>query len=327
MFWIIVAVIIFVILSLYLLGNDETDTSTSTANTVKTVPYTNKPLDEKVNINRASVAVLETIPQLNRETARNIVELRKKGIYITKPEDLRKLGLTESKVDDIEINIIITPEYKNKDFNYSKAEINGILFKINNTKKKKKTIITKDKKPKPRREKYVYHHNKTPQKVERLESKVEINAATSSQLHSIPLLTNVQVRKIINYRRKHGQISDIHELNRIINLTPEQYKSVNYNVNFKAEERTTHDLKEKVTPEEKIEINTASLEELVSITGINVIQAKKILQLRDADCYIESYDDLKEKLNLKDYQIMEIEDKTTITRVRRKQHHGRRLDI
>lgn len=112
------------------------------------------------------MAVLETIPPLNRETAKNIVELRRRGIYITKPEDLRKLGLTNSRVGDIEKNIIITPEYEKNDFKYSKAEINGILFKINNTKKKKKkkkkTIITEDKKPKTRREKYVYHHNKTP---------------------------------------------------------------------------------------------------------------------------------------------------------------------
>ena len=100
-----------------------------------------------------------------------------------------------------------------------------------------------------------------------------------------------------------------------------------YNVDFKDEEPATDDLKEDVTPVEKVDINTACLEELTSVVGINIIQARKILQLRDAGYYMDSYDDLKAKLNLKDYQVKEIEEKTTITRVPRKQHRGRRLDI
>ena len=60
------------------------------------------------------------------------------------------------------------------------------------------------------------------------------------------------------------------------------------------------------TLKKKIEINTADLEELTSTTTLSIIQAKKILQLRDNGHYVDSYDDLREMLNLKEYQVMEI---------------------
>lgn len=78
----------------------------------------------------------------------------------------------------------------------------------------------------------------------------------------------------------------------------------------------------------KLDINKASLNELKSLPGINLILAKKIIQLRDHGNYITSPTDLKHKLNLKSYQIEQIKPYIEITEeYRRKRSHGRKLDL
>ena len=55
-----------------------------------------------------------------------------------------------------------------------------------------------------------------------------------------------------------------------------------------------------------IDINTATEQQLKELPSINIIKAKKIIQLRKAGVYIKPFDDLQEKLNLKDYELEQI---------------------
>lgn len=55
-----------------------------------------------------------------------------------------------------------------------------------------------------------------------------------------------------------------------------------------------------------IDINKASAEEISQLPCITIIQAKKIIQLRQSGRTIKSIDELKDVLELKDYQIEQI---------------------
>lgn len=75
-----------------------------------------------------------------------------------------------------------------------------------------------------------------------------------------------------------------------------------------------------------IDINTATEEQLKELPSINIIKAKKIIQLRDAGVYIKSFDDLQEKLNLKDYELEQIRPLVKINIIDTS-NSGRRLDL
>lgn len=79
---------------------------------------------------------------------------------------------------------------------------------------------------------------------------------------------------------------------------------------------------------EKIDINTANKEELSKLPTINSIQVIKILQMRENGNYITSFDDLKNKLNIKEYQINQLKEYIIINIPSEDMtNQGRKLDI
>lgn len=77
----------------------------------------------------------------------------------------------------------------------------------------------------------------------------------------------------------------------------------------------------------KININTASADEIKTLPNINLIQAKKIIQMREDGNYVESFDDLANKLNLKPYQLSEIRNLVVIDEVVNDNDNGRFIDL
>lgn len=75
-----------------------------------------------------------------------------------------------------------------------------------------------------------------------------------------------------------------------------------------------------------IDINTATDEQLRALPSINIIRAKKIIQLRESGVYIKSFDDLREKLNLKDYELEQLRPLVKIN-VENTPNNARRLDL
>lgn len=75
----------------------------------------------------------------------------------------------------------------------------------------------------------------------------------------------------------------------------------------------------------KININTASVDEIKTLPNINLIQAKKIIQMREDGNYVESFDDLADKINLKPYQLSEIRNLVVIDEVVNDNNDGGRF--
>lgn len=73
------------------------------------------------------------------------------------------------------------------------------------------------------------------------------------------------------------------------------------------------DIEENCKDNNKIDINKASLEELTKLPSINLIKAKKIINLRNSNNRISSFEDLGEKLNLNPNQLNQIKDNAVIS--------------
>ena len=76
----------------------------------------------------------------------------------------------------------------------------------------------------------------------------------------------------------------------------------------------------------KVDINRADIDELSQLPVFNLIQAKKIVQLRLTGNYVQSFDDLKNKIDISDDEIEILKDHIIITQVNNFQE-ARRIDI
>ena len=77
-----------------------------------------------------------------------------------------------------------------------------------------------------------------------------------------------------------------------------------------------------------IQINKATEEEIKSLPGIRLVHAKKIIQLRRYNTYINSFSDFKDKIGIDEEQINQLRKYVIIDTVERKYaKFGRMLDI
>ena len=77
-----------------------------------------------------------------------------------------------------------------------------------------------------------------------------------------------------------------------------------------------------------IQINKATEEELKALPGIRLVHAKKIIQLRRYNTYINSFSDFKDKIGIDEEQINQLRKYVIIDTVERKYaKFGRMLDI
>ncbi|RAP46008.1 MAG: hypothetical protein BZ136_08010, partial [Methanosphaera sp. rholeuAM74] len=106
-----------------------------------------------------------------------------------------------------------------------------------------------------------------------------------------------------------------------IKFTPEMLIAILYGQNRADGESNT--LNEKL---EKVDINNANTEQISKLPILNLIQAKKIVQMRQNGVYINSLDDLKVKVNLNDSQVSILE-KHIIIKPVQKNTINRRVDL
>ena len=306
----------------------------------------NNEYNKKININKSSEKELSKIPGLNKTIAHKIIILRRKNIYITKADNLLALGLPYSKLSQVSNYIIISPEHEKCDFPYNFVEIKRILEDDN---------YHKD------------SNSKEEHDIIKLDRKIEINKVSCYELSKIPELSSQAQRNICTLRRSGITFKDIGDLRSKVYLSAHEMSSIRLNVDFSIDKKPDkrypekyfnhnknrqtkndkvnnkrviekednkkvkeEDLKKDEQEEtiEKIDINKASKDELTKLPGINIVLANKIIQMRQSGNYIQSSDDLKEKLNLKDYQINQLKDYIIIEAVKSKQMlYGRQLDI
>lgn len=167
--------------------------------------------------------------------------------------------------------------------------------------------------------------------------KINVNTATTQQLANIPLLNIVIAKDITDLRKEGKYITSFDDLIRRYQLRQNdinelrKYLFIEEVIVDDDEIISDKDNKQEknYNPVEKIDINTASVEQISQIPVLTIIQAKKIVQNRNNGYYIHSFDELKNLLNLKDYQIRELDKYILINKdtIPTKKSSGRRVDL
>lgn len=177
-------------------------------------------------------------------------------------------------------------------------------------------------------------------------ARINFNTISKEELSKINLLSSTDIDKIFLLRNNGITFNSFEELElkaeihhrTILKLKEQIIIDTNSHNEDKNEKNITFDELDNMIKEEndkkneikeeknKIDLNSDNQETLSKIPCINIIMAKKIIDLREQGNYIKSYDDLQQKLNLKPEQINQIKETTTISKKENKQNR-RIMDI
>lgn len=106
------------------------------------------------------------------------------------------------------------------------------------------------------------------------------NTATGESFEALGLASNT-IRSILNYREKGGQFRKAEDFQKIYTLPDSVYQHLRANI--KIIQKPTYAAKKKYAPKsyQKIDINTANLEDFQQFRGIGPSYAKRILKMRE----------------------------------------------
>jgi competence protein ComEA len=125
---------------------------------------------------------------------------------------------------------------------------------------------------------------------------VDINTATEQELVSLPGIGPARAHAIVQYRAEHGPFTGLDELDEVPGIGPGTISNLRGLVTFDV---SGAQIAEMVSPEAaapvtgRIDINTATREQLISLPGIGPSRAQAIITFREQNGPFTSVDDLE----------------------------------
>ena len=117
--------------------------------------------------------------------------------------------------------------------------------------------------------------------------KININTATSEQLQQLPGIGPAIAKRIIKYRKREGDFQDIGEIKNVKGIGEKIYEKIKPYIKMgkiirqeKIKKEEVIKKEEKPTISGKININTATSEQLQQLAGIGPAMAERIIQYR-----------------------------------------------
>lgn len=112
-------------------------------------------------------------------------------------------------------------------------------------------------------------------------AKVDLNSATLDQLQSIKGIGKSRALEIVRYRDKHGPLMSLDELSRVPHMGDMPWGELD-RVKLQFTVRIPGDATPPTAPErEKVDVNTANVEELRAVEGIGSERARGIVDWRE----------------------------------------------
>lgn len=110
---------------------------------------------------------------------------------------------------------------------------------------------------------------------------ININTATSEELQTLSGIGEAKAAAIIEYRDAHGAFSDISEITNVSGIGEKMFESIHGSITVgEGNARDSAASRDSVS-EDPININTASSEELQTLSGIGAAKAAAIIAYRE----------------------------------------------
>ena len=112
-------------------------------------------------------------------------------------------------------------------------------------------------------------------------AKVDLNSATLDQLQAIKGIGKSRALEIVRYRDKHGPFMSLDELSRVPHMVDMPWGELD-RVKLQFTVRIPGDAAPPTAPQaEKVDVNTANVEELRAVEGIGSERAQEIVDWRE----------------------------------------------
>jgi len=118
-----------------------------------------------------------------------------------------------------------------------------------------------------------------------VEFPIDVNTASEKDLMALPGIGETKARLIVEYREKNGPFGSLADLERVPGIGKKTVEMLAPYVNL-----TVADV---AAAQRKINVNTASLEELMSLPGIGEVKASEIIKMRQQTRFSSPEDLLK----------------------------------
>ena len=149
---------------------------------------------------------------------------------------------------------------------------------------------------------------------------LNILAATNHENNNRPNQNNINLNNDVMYNNTDNQITfdTVADNSNYEISSSKKDNTISFGDNTNTQENITENYS-------KIDINTATTEEISNIPGFNPLSANQIVQMRKSNNYVKSFNDLAQKLNLNENELEQIKPYIIISSSENSSY--RRIDI
>lgn len=213
-------------------------------------------MNSLININTAGTSDLQKLPGLGTDIAKRIIDYRNKNGNFARPEELMRVrGITQAKLAQV-LPYVTT---------------NVFASSITQTQSS-------------------------------LSSKIDINSASTKELEKIPGVNSAMAKRIVDYRKKKGRFARPDDLAKVSGMSKASLAQI---VPYVTASNTPSTTKPK-SSSKRININTASANELARIPALTPAMARKIVVYRK---YHGNFSSVQELINVSGFS------KNTLSRI------------
>ena len=252
---------------------------------------------EMVNINTATQEELQSLPGMDQSLAQSIVQYRQTNGPFKSVDDLSQVqGMDEQKLrgikgqltaEKINVNTAKADELQKVPGMDQALAQSIIQYRDTNGPFQSVDDLTKV-------------QGISDQKLDSIQAyltveKINVNTATAEEMQIIPGMDQALAQSIIQYREANGPFQSVDELTQVQGIDDQKLQS----------------MQDFVTAE-KINLNTASAEELQIVPGIDQSLAQNIIEYRQANGPFGSVDDLSQVSGMTEDKINTVRDHITV---------------
>jgi competence protein ComEA len=266
------------------------ETAKKTEPAVKETAVKTKPVEVKeekvlVNINKADLKTLQTLPGIGEALAQKIID----GRPFKTMDDLGKVkGIGEAKLKDLTGLVSLKDEVKEK-------ALKTTTVKETKAVEKTKETVKETAKETPVKAK------ETAKGVEATPGHVDLNTADLKTLEALPGIGPALAQKIIDAR----PFKTVADLEKVSGIGEAKMKDLKDLVTVGTKSAAA---KSQLAPGEKLNINTATAEQLDALFGIGPIKSQAIVDYRNENGKFKAIEDVMKVKGIKEGEFAKIKD-------------------